>query len=233
MTLLGSLVLLSVVAGAFAQGVTGMGFLLVAAPVLIAVHGHTHGVAVGLVLGAAASVLPLAREWRHAQPRLVAGLLALTLLATPVVAWLVRDVDHDLLALAGGVGVVLGVLLLASGVRSARLRRPEGVLATAVGSATLNVVGGVGGPPVGMWVANADLPPAQTRATLHGFILVQNSVTVLVLGWVWPGWELLAALAVGSVAGTLVAPRLPAAATRAGILLVSAAGGVALLVGSV
>lgn len=233
MTLLGGLVLVSVVAGAFAQGVTGMGFLLVAAPVLIVVHGHAAGVATGLVLGAAASVLPLAREWRHAQPRAVAGLLVLTLLATPVVAWLVRDVDHDLLARAGGTGVVVGVLLLASGVRSARLRRPEGVVATAVGSATLNVVGGVGGPPIGMWVANADLPPAQTRATLHGFILVQNTVTVAVLGWVWPSWELFVALAVGSVAGTLVAPRLPAAATRTGILLVSAAGGVALLVGSV
>lgn len=230
---LGWLVVVAVVAGAFAQGATGMGFSLVAAPALIATLGQADGVATVLVLAAASSIVPLAREGRHAQLRPIAGLLAITLLATPVVAWALRGVDATVLAFAGGVGVVIGVLLLASGLRSARLRRPEGVVVTGVSSAALNVVGGVGGPPVGLWVANAEWAPAQTRATLHGFLIVQNVVTALVVGWVMPSWPLLVALVAGSVAGIAVAPRLSATAARSGILLVSAVGGVALVAGSV
>lgn len=230
---LGWLVVAAVVAGAFAQGATGMGFSLVAAPALIATLGQSEGVATVVVLAAASSVVPLAREGRHAQVRPIVGLLAITLLATPAVAWALRGIDADVLAFAGGVGVVAGVALLASGLRSARLRRPEGVVATGLSSAALNVVGGVGGPPVGLWVANAEWAPAQTRATLHGFLIVQNVVTALVVGLVLPAWPLVLALVVGSVVGIAVAPRLSAGAARGGILLVSALGGLALVAGSV
>ncbi|WP_202977846.1 hypothetical protein [Nocardioides daphniae] len=185
------------------------------------------------MLAACSSVVPLAREWRHAQPRPIAGLLAVTLLATPVVAWALRGVDHRALALAGGVGVILGVVLLASGLRSAWFRRPEGALATGVGSAVLNVVGGVGGPPVGLWVANAEWSPPRTRATLHGFLIVQNLVTAVVVGLVAPDLRHLLALAVGSAAGMALAPRLSVGAARSGILVVSAVGGIALLAGNV
>lgn len=225
-------VLVAIAVGAFAQGATGMGFSLVAAPVLIAAQGQAAGVATVLVLAACSSVVPLSREWRHTQVRPIAALVVVTLLATPVVAWLLRGVDHGVLALAGGLGVILGVALLASGLRSRWFQRPAGVVVTGVGSATLNVVGGVGGPPVGLWVANAEWSPGQTRATLHGFLLVQNLVTAVVVGLVAPDWRHLLALALGSVAGMTLAPRLSVAAARSGILVVSAVGGLALVVGA-
>lgn len=230
---LGLVVLLAIAMGAFAQGATGMGFSLVAAPVLIAAEGQAIGVATVVLLAACSSVVPLAREWRQAQPGAVLRLLVPTLLATPVIAWLVHGLDHRLLAVAGGVGVVIGVALLASGLRSQWFRRPEGAVVTGVSSAALNVVGGVGGPPVGLYVANTDWTPAQTRATLHGFLIVQNVVTAVVVGLVWPDWRHLVALAVGSALGLALAPRLSVGAARAGILLVSAIGGVALVAGSV
>lgn len=229
----GHVVLLAVVAGAFAQAATGMGFSLVAAPVLIAVHGQADGVAVVVLLAACSSVLPLAREGRHARGREALRLLVPTLAATPVIAWLLAPVDLRLLAVAGGVGVVVGVAMLASGWRSAWLRRPVGAVATGVASAGLNVVGGVGGPPVGLYAANATWTPAQTRGTLHTFLVVQNLVTALVVGPVLPSWSMLGALGVGTVAGLVLAPRLSAAAARTGILVVSAVGGVALLAGAV
>lgn len=231
-TTLELVVLLAIAVGAFAQGATGMGFSLVAAPALIAAQGHTTGVATVLVLACFSSVVPLAREWRHLQARPIGGLLAVTLLATPLVAWALSGVEHRTLALAGGIGVVVGVVLLASGLRSARFRSPEGVVATGVGAAVLNVVGGVGGPPVGLWVANAEWSPPQTRATLHGFLIVQNLVTAVVVGLVLPDWRHLVALFVGSVAGLVLAPRLSASAARSAILVVSALGGVALLAGN-
>ncbi|MCD9155171.1 TSUP family transporter [Aeromicrobium duanguangcaii] len=225
----GDLVLLAVLVGAFAQATTGMGFSLVAAPVLIAVRGPAEGVALVVLLAACSSVLPLLREGRHAQRRDALRLLVPTLAATPVIAWALAPLDHTWLAVAGGIGVVIGVAMLASGWRSAWLRRPVGTIATGITSAGLNVVGGVGGPPVGLYAANSTWTPAQTRGTLHTFLIVQNLVTAVVVGLVLPSWQMLAALGVGTVVGLVVAPRLSVGAARTGILCVSAVGGMALL----
>ncbi|MGB7818234.1 MAG: hypothetical protein WBL35_05780, partial [Ornithinibacter sp.] len=113
-----------------------------------------------------------------------------------------------------------------------RLAGLPGTAATGFSSATLNVVGGVGGPPIGLYAANADWAPHHTRATLQTFFLAQNVVTVAVVGLVMPGWKEVAALAVGTAAGMLLAPRLPARVARAGVLGVSVVGGVALIAGS-
>jgi uncharacterized protein len=225
-------VLLAVAIGALAQAATGMGFSLIAAPVLIAALGQSQGVATVVVLAALASIVPLARGWRDADPRAAGRLLVPTLLATPAFAWLLHSVDHAVLAVAGGVGVIAGVALLASGLRSAWLRRPGGEVATGVASAMLNVVGGVGGPPVGLYASNTDWSPARTRGTLYLFFLVQNMVTAMVVGLVLPAWQHVAALLVGSALGVLLANRLPGGAARIGVLGVSALGGLALVSGS-
>jgi uncharacterized membrane protein YfcA len=225
-------VLIAVAVGAFAQAATGMGFSLVAAPVLIAAGGQAHGVATVVLLAAFASIVPLARGWRDVDVRGGGRVLVPTLLATPVIAWALRSVDHTVLAVAGGVAVLFGVGLLASGLRSAWLRRPSGAVVTGVASASLNVIGGVGGPPVGLYAANTDWTPARTRSTLQAFFLVQNLITAAVIGLVLPNWPQLAALVIGSAMGLLVAQRLPTTAARLGVLGVSALGGLALVAGS-
>ena len=85
--LLGAAVLGVVVLGALAQGVTGMGFSLVAAPVFIAVAGQAEGVATVVVLGAASSIVPLARGWRHVRVGDGSRMLVPVLVATPLLAW--------------------------------------------------------------------------------------------------------------------------------------------------
>ena len=55
--------------GGLAQSVTGLGFALVAAPALIALLGPSQGVAVVVLLGALASVLPLIGHWRRVRRR--------------------------------------------------------------------------------------------------------------------------------------------------------------------
>ncbi len=228
-----SLAVAAVAGGALAQSATGMGFSLVAAPALVALLGPRDGVATVLVLAVLSSLVPLTRDWRHGRPRDVARVLVPTLVATPLIALAVRGADTRWLGLAAGIGVLLGVALLASGVRSAWLQRSAGAATAGVSSAVLAVVGGVGGPPVGLWAANAGWSPRSTRATLQSYLLVQNLVTVAVLGLVRPDWRLVAALVVGGVVGTVLAPRLPAGLGRAGVLAVSFVGGVALVLGSV
>ncbi|WP_330310584.1 sulfite exporter TauE/SafE family protein [Streptomyces sp. NBC_00523] len=229
MTLPELLAVAAVALGAFAQAATGMGFSLIAAPVLIAVFGPHRGVPMVLVLAVVSSLLPLSRDWRHARQRDVGRLLLPAILGTPVAAWALRAVDTRLLALAAGCGVLIGVVLLARGVRSSFLSSPKGAWLAGLGSAGLNVIGGVGGPPIGLYAANAGWAVRDTRATLHAFFLVQNLVTAAVLGFVLPPWTTVAALAFGAAAGMVSAPRLPARAVRAGVLAVSCAGGVTLL----
>lgn len=226
-------ILVAVALGAFAQAVTGMGFALVAAPVLIAAVGHAQGVGTVLVLASIASIIPLARGgWRDADPRAAGRLLVPTLIATPLIAWALGSVGTDVLAIAGGLAVIGGVGLLASGLRWAWLRTRSGAVATGVASAGLNVVGGVGGPPVGIYAANSDWEPARTRGTLQVFFLAQNLVTALVVGVVMPSLPQVLALTVGSALGLGLAPRLPFSAARLGVLGVSAMGGIALVAGS-
>ncbi|WP_019146394.1 TSUP family transporter [Aeromicrobium massiliense] len=227
-----TLVLAAVAAGALAQAASGMGFSLVAAPALVLALGPREGVAVTLVLAALSSVVPLARDHRHVRPRAVLPLLVPALALTPVLAWVLRGVDTRWLALGSGLGVLAGVGLLAGGVRSTWFRRRRAAVASGGASALLNLVGGVGGPPVGIYAANADWGPAQTRANLHAFFLVQNLVTAAVLGPRVPSLPELVALGAGTGAGMVLAGRMSAAAVRHVVLAVSFVGGVGLTVGA-
>ncbi|MGB3014349.1 MAG: TSUP family transporter, partial [Candidatus Nanopelagicales bacterium] len=109
------LVAVSILAGAIAQSVTGMGFSLVAAPALLAYLGPRGGVAVVVVLAAMASLLPLSQQWRQIRWRDAGSLLLPTLLATPVIALALAGMDTAVVAVAAGVAVILGVVLLARG----------------------------------------------------------------------------------------------------------------------
>ncbi|RMI29256.1 TSUP family transporter [Nocardia stercoris] len=226
------LALAGVLLGALAQSATGMGFSLIAAPAMILWRGPHEGVALTLTLATLCSLVPLLRDGRYARPGEVARLLVPTLLCTPLVALALRGVDARWLAPAAGIGVIAAVAVLASGVRWTWLRRPSGALAAGAASALLNVVGGVGGPPIGLYAANADWPPETTRGNLYAFFVLQNLVTAFAVGLVLPSPPELAALALGT-AGMLLAPRLPAKAARTAVLAVSLLGGIGLLGGAV
>ncbi|MGW0177182.1 sulfite exporter TauE/SafE family protein [Rhodococcus sp. NPDC003322] len=223
------LALTGVLFGAIAQSATGMGFSLVAAPLLVLYLGPREGIAAAVVLAALSSIAPLFRDGRHARPSEVGRLLVPMLLGTPVIALMLHGVDTRLLSVIAGCGVIVSVTILARGVRWQWLRRPVGAMVTGGASALLNVVGGVGGPPVGLYAANAGWKPQTARANLHCVFLVQNIVTSLVLGVRFPGVPELLALAVGTVLGMLLAPRMPTVLLRQMVLGVSLLGGITLV----
>lgn len=223
----------AIVAGAVAQSVTGLGFSLIAAPALLALYGPRDGVAMVVVLAILASLLPLASQWREVRFKDASVLLVPTLLATPVVALVLSGVDASIVAIFAGVAVILGVVLLARGASWSGLRGIPGAIAAGVSSAMLNVVGGVGGPPMGMYAANAGWGPAQSRATLQFFFLIQNIVTAMVIGFLAPAWWMVAALAAGTAGGMMAAGRIPAGAARIAVLVVAGLGGASLIVANV
>ena len=122
--------------------------------------------------------------------------------------------------------------ILARGARWPWLNRPAGAVATGAASALLNVVGGVGGPPIGIYAANSGWSPETSRANLLLFFLIQNLVTALVLSIVLPGLPELAALVLGTACGMLLSTRIPSRVLRAAVLGVSFAGGLGLLGGA-
>lgn len=232
MDLMTALALAGVAVGGLAQSVTGLGFALVAAPGLIALLGPSEGVAVVVLLGTLASIIPLLGQWRGVRVRDGVTLLVPTLLATPVVGLVVAGLDTGVLAVAAGVAVLLGVVALWRGLRWAGLVSIPGAIGTGITSAVLNVIGGVGGPPVGLYAANAGWPPDESRATLQAFFLIQGLVTAAVLGVAWPTPGMVAALVLGTLAGMWVAPRMPTDRARVAVLAVAAFGGVGLIVGN-
>ena len=227
-----ALSLAAIAGGALIQAATGMGFSLVAAPLLLLALGPREGVGAVVVLAALSSVLPLARNFRFVQSGAVARLLIPALVCTPLLAWALRDLPTEWLAVGAGIGVIAAVVILASGVRWTWLRHPLGAVSTGVTSALLNVVGGVGGPPIGIYAANAGWTPVVSRANMHAFFLTQNIVTALVLGIVLPSIWQLAALMAGTVGGLLLSGRMSARLLRTIVLTISLVGGVSLVVGA-
>ncbi|MGB7979541.1 MAG: TSUP family transporter [Candidatus Nanopelagicales bacterium] len=227
-----ALAIAGVVLGGLAQSITGLGLALVAAPGLIALLGPTRGVATVVLLGTIAAVIPLLGHWRMVRVRDCGVLLVPTLIATPIVGVLIAGSDTATLAVAAGVAVLAGVVALWRGLRWARLATIPGTIGTGIASATLNVIGGVGGPPVGLYVANADWDPREARATLQAFFLIQGIATAAVIGVVRLDPRMVAALVLGTLAGMWIAPRIPTEAARLAVLAVAAFGGLSLIVGN-
>jgi hypothetical protein len=101
-------------------------------------------------------------------------------------------------------------------------------------SAGTNVVAAVGGPPLALWAANADWPPAAQRASLQAVYLGINLVALPALGLPEVTGGLLAAtlgaLGVGVLLGAPLAARISDVAARRTTLSLAGAGGAAVLV---
>lgn len=109
--------LVAVLLGALAQSVSGIGFALVCVPLLVAALGPQDGVRLAVLLSLVLNVVLLARLWRLVDRRRTLLLLVPSALATPLLALAVRGLPvRPAAALAGGV-VLVGVALLALGVR--------------------------------------------------------------------------------------------------------------------
>ncbi len=227
-------VLLAVLAGTLAQSVSGLGFSLVCGPLLVAALGPQQGIRLSVVLSLLLNMVLLSRLHRLIERRTTLLLLVPAALATPGLARLARTLpERPAAALAGGV-VVVGVALLAMGVRWRAARGPVGAVLLAVVAAGTNVVAGVAGPPLAFWAANADWPVSRSRASLQAVFLGLNVVALPSLGLPRVPGGLLAgtvgALAAGAVLGVPLARRVAERTARRLTLLLAGLGGGAVLV---
>lgn len=224
---------LAVVLGALAQSVSGIGFVLVCGPLLVAALGPQEGVRLAVLLSLLLNLALLIRLWRLVDVRRSLQLLVPGVMATPLLAAGIRAVpSRPATALAGGV-VLAGVAVLASGARWDAARGPAGAAAAGVLGAAGNVVAGVAGPVTALWAANADWRADVARASLQAVFLGLNCVALAALGLPDVSGQLLLACLAGLVAGSLLgiplAHRVGEAGARRTTLGLAASGGLAVL----
>ena len=226
--------LLAVLAGAAAQAVTGVGFALVCAPLLTLALGGGDGVRLTNALALVVNALMLGREWRGVLLDRVLLLAGPALPAALATAAVIRHADPAVLSLATGLLVLVTVGALAAGLRSRRLAGRCGALLAGAASGAMTVAGGVGGPAVASYAANAGWPPGRVRPTLAACFLTVNLVAVAARG-VRPttaGFGLLlgAALAAGFAAGAALSRRVRPGAVWSATLALAAGGAAAAVV---
>ena len=230
-------VLVAVLLGTLAQSVSGIGFALVCGPLLVAALGAADGVRLSVLLSLVLNVVLLARLWRAVEVGPTLLLLVPSALATPAFAVLARRLPERTGAALAGATVLLGVAVLASGVRWHAARGRTGAVAAGVAGAATNVLAGVAGPVVALWAANAEWPQRAQRASLQAYFLGLNCVALPALGAPAVGPGLLAgcllALAAGAVLGAPLAHRVSEPVARRTTLALAGAGGAAVLLRAV
>lgn len=218
--------LLVVCLGAFAQGITGMGFGLLCAPFLIEAYGPIEGVRQVVFLSLILNSIFLVSDFQHVRIRDAFGLLLPALVVVPVFTVLLRHHEISILLIVAGGLTTLSAAVLALGLRWSRLRGPVGALGAGLVSAAMNVSAGLAGPAVAMYAVNASWPLPTVRPTLQLYGLVLNIITLFSLGLPAIRWPLLIGLAGGVLMSLLLARQLPQQRVRQAILALAAFGGV-------
>lgn len=232
----GLLTAVAVLVGAIAQSVSGIGFVLVCGPLLVAALGPHDGVRLAVVLSLVVNVAVLTRTRRQADLRAVLLLLVPAAAATPLLAWLLRSAPERLAAELAGASAVAGAAALAAGWRWAAAGGRAGAIGAGVLSAAMNVAAGIGGPAIALYAANASWPVPAMRSTAQAYFLGLNVVALISLGppSVAPGLlaGCLVALGIGLSVGAVAARWIAEPSARRITLGLAAAGGAVVLVRS-
>ena len=134
----GVLTALAVLLGAVAQSLSGIGFVLVCGPLLVAALGPEDAVRLAVVLSLVVNAAMLARTWRDAELRTALLLLVPAAVATPLAARLLRAAPDRLAEGLAGASAGVGAAALVIGLRWRAARgRAGAALAGIAGDATV------------------------------------------------------------------------------------------------
>lgn len=223
-----ALIALAVAAGGLVQGLSGLGFALVSAPVVSQLVPGTAGIGLVNALSIVQNLWLIARTdgrlaWGEVR-RMLPG-LAIGVALGWVVLRLSSPALFDVIVAASACGSVAWLLL------AGRFRGSAAGLLSAVWGGAVNTVAAVGGPPIAAYLVTRGLDVGSYVRTLQVVFAALSLVSLPLLGVYVPSlgavaaW--LAALVAGSVAGELARGRLDEATSqriaRAAIVVVCVA----------
>lgn len=228
-----ALALAVTVAAAFVQGTVGVGYAVVAVPILALLDPSLAPVPQLLT----ALPLTLVMLWRERGAVDLSGvgwLIAGRLPGAALGVALLAIATQRTLDLLIGLMVLGGVVVLASGRQVRRTRLTQ--FGAGVASGTSGLVASIGGPPTALLYSTAEA--ATIRSTLAGVFAIGVSISIAVRFFSGNATSddlevalvLLPAVLLGWLVSTLLKDRVPRERVRVGVLLVSAVAAIGLMI---
>ncbi|MBC3192061.1 TSUP family transporter [Pseudonocardia sp. C8] len=228
----------AVAAGTAVQVLLGFGVNLLLVPVALLLWPGlvpVPAMVVNLLLSAGVAV----RWRRHTDPVVTRWALAGSVPGLAVGAWLLAVLDPAALGVLGALAILGAVAMAARGPVAVRAG-PLASAAAGSGSAVLGTTAAVTGPPIALLLAGADPRRARATVAVTGTVTALVALVVVLAGplrgsagealadvaWLLPG------IAAGWLGGHALTHRVDAVLLRRGVLVVSSASAVAVLVRS-
>jgi uncharacterized membrane protein YfcA len=220
--------LLSVFLAAATQRITGIGFALVSAPLLVLVSGPITGVLLANLLSLITSLIVLTQTWRQVDLKRVVLLTIPALCCLPVGLFVARHLPPAALMVGIG-GLVLAALAAVRLLRrTAVFSGPGGAIAAGALSGFMNVTAGVGGPAVTLYAIGSRWPHYSFVGSAQLYFAILNIGSITAKGLPHIGAVALAgavgALGLGVLLGHFAARRIAPGRARAAVLVLAVAG---------
>jgi hypothetical protein len=232
---------LAIIIGAMAQRVSGMGFALTAAPVLVLLIGPFHGVLLVNLAGAVSAGIVISRVWRNIDWRQFA------LLTIPALIAIIPGAYISVLLGGPALQITVGAILVVALTISLLIHRAEKVvprtpaaIMSGVASGFMSATAGVGGPGVAVYAVLTRWEHWTFAATIQPFFVMlglTSFITKVVLSeqglpdyewWVWP--LVIVCTLIGLTLGEWVSKIISVRAARITVIVISYLGGTATII---
>lgn len=237
-TLVFVVIALAILVGAMAQRVSGLGFALTAAPVLVLLIGPFDGVLMVNLAGAVSAAIVISRVWRNIDWRQFVQLTVPALLAVIPGAYISVLLGGPELQITVGLILVLAltISLLVRRAQTTVSRFPAAVI-SGTASGLMSATAGIGGPGVAVYSVLTRWEQRSFAATIQPFFVclgVTAFLTKVLLSeqglpdydwWVWP--LVISCTLVGLALGEWVSGFVSVKIARVSVIVISYCGGVA------
>lgn len=170
--------LVAVTAGAVLQRITGLGFVLVAGPLLVLALDPFSGIVLANILSGVLALLVLSRTYGDANWRIVGSLLLGLVIGMPLGALLVRLLNPQHLLIAVGSLTLFAVLLVLFKRPLPFLAKRSGPFIAGAVSSFSTVTAAVGGPALAIYGAATAMPIRTFIPTVQAVSLVSSIVAI-------------------------------------------------------
>lgn len=178
-----SVAVAAVFAAGLARGFSGFGAALIIIPALAIIYGPVEAVLIMTLIEVPATAILLPTAIRHADWRAVAPLGLASLLTIPLGAWLLVQLEADVLRQIMAVLVLVFGVLLASGWRYARTPSLAVVLAVGAVGGVIGGAANMSGPIIVVFLMAGRNTAREARAGIMAFFSFATLLRVVLYGW--------------------------------------------------
>lgn len=230
LALLGAAVLL----GAATTRLTGMGFALVASPLLVLLLGTSNGVSLLLVLGLIQAPILVYQLRRDVEVKTALLLLAAAIVGIVPGTWLVKVLPGPVLSIVVGLLILVGITATVASERARVFKGTPGLLSAGFLSGFMNAIAAIGGPAVALYALSTGWAHASFVATIQLYFFGLSATTLVARGLPHldaAQWAVaVAALVAGQLLGSALIHKVPPDKARWLVVAVAIGGGVATIV---